>query len=172
MKGGKQILISKIDSMLNGRKCYGRNTKQRRTRWMGGGDYSFKQGDQGTSLVVQWLRLHSPNARGPDLFPGQGIRSHMVQIRSHILQLKILHATTKTWHCVYVCSVGFTLCDTMVCSPLGFSVHGIFQVRILEWVAIPFSRRSSQTSDQTHVSSISCIGRRILYHQRHLGSIK
>ena len=166
------MLISKIDSMLNGRKCCGRNNKAEKAEMDGGGVYSFKQGDQGTSLVVQWLRLHSPNARGRDLIPGQGTRSHMVQIRSHILQLKILHATTKTWPCVYVCSVGFTLCHTMVCSPLGFSVRGIFQARILEWVAIPFSRRSSPPRDQTHVSSISCIGRRILYHQRHLGSIK
>ena len=34
-----------------------------------------------------------------------------------------------------------TLCDTMVYSPSGSSVHGIHQARILEWVAIPFSRR-------------------------------
>ena len=36
-----------------------------------------------------------------------------------------------------------TLCDPMDCSPPGSSIHGIFQARILEWVAIPFSRRSS-----------------------------
>ena len=34
-----------------------------------------------------------------------------------------------------------TLCDPMNCSPPGFSVHGISQARILEWVAISFSRR-------------------------------
>ena len=34
-----------------------------------------------------------------------------------------------------------SLCDSMDCSPLGSSVHGIFQARILEWVAISFSRR-------------------------------
>ena len=33
-----------------------------------------------------------------------------------------------------------TLCDLMDCSPPGSSVHGILQARILEWVAIPFSR--------------------------------
>ena len=33
-----------------------------------------------------------------------------------------------------------TLCDPMDCSPPGFSVYGILQARILEWVAIPFSR--------------------------------
>ena len=36
-----------------------------------------------------------------------------------------------------------TLCDPVDCSPLGSSVHEILQARILEWVAIPFSRRSS-----------------------------
>ena len=43
---------------------------------------------------------------------------------------------------------------------LGFSVHGILQARILEWAAIPFSRRSSPPRDRT---SVSCIGRGILF---------
>ena len=42
-----------------------------------------------------------------------------------------------------------TLCDPMNCSPPGSSILGIFQARILEWVAISFSRRSSQPRDQT-----------------------
>ena len=42
----------------------------------------------------------------------------------------------------------------MDCSPPGSSVRGILQVRILEWVAIPFSRGSSWSSDQTWVSWI------------------
>ena len=54
-----------------------------------------------------------------------------------------------------------TLCDPMDCSLPGSSVHGIFQARILEWVAISFSRGSSQPRDQTHDC---CIGRRILCH--------
>ena len=45
-----------------------------------------------------------------------------------------------------------TLCDPMDCSPPGSSVHEIFQARILEWVAISFSRGSSQPRDQTRVS--------------------
>ena len=53
--------------------------------------------------------------------------------------------------------------DPMDCSPLGSFVHGIFQARILGWVAIFSSRESSQPRDQTHVS---CIGRLILYHIR------
>ena len=56
------------------------------------------------------------------------------------------------------------LCDYMDYSPAGSSVYGILQARILEWVAIPFSRGSSQPRDQTWVS---CIGRQILYHLSH-----
>ena len=48
-----------------------------------------------------------------------------------------------------------TLCDPMDCSPPGSSIRGIFQARILEWVAISFSRRSSQPRNQTRVSCIS-----------------
>ena len=42
-----------------------------------------------------------------------------------------------------------TLCDPTDCSPPGPSVHGIFQARTLEWVAISFPRESSQLRDQT-----------------------
>ena len=45
-----------------------------------------------------------------------------------------------------------TLCDPMDCSPAGSSVHGILQARMLEWVAIPFSRGSFQPRDQTQIS--------------------
>ena len=48
-----------------------------------------------------------------------------------------------------------TLCGPMDCSPPGSSVHGIFQARILEWVAISFSRGSSQPRDRTQVSCIA-----------------
>ena len=47
-----------------------------------------------------------------------------------------------------------TLCDRMDCSLPGSSVHGIFQARVLEWVAISFSRESSQPRDWTRVSRI------------------
>ena len=45
-----------------------------------------------------------------------------------------------------------TLCDPMDQSPSGSSVHGVLQARILEWVAIFFSRGSSWPRDRTHVS--------------------
>ena len=48
-----------------------------------------------------------------------------------------------------------TLCDPVDCSPSGSSIHGILQARILEWVAISFSRGSSQPRDRTRVSRIA-----------------
>ena len=67
--------------------------------------------------------------------------------------------------CVCVChSVVSTLCDPMDCRPSGSSLHGIFQARILKWVAISYFRGSSRPRDQTHVSGISYVGRWILYY--------
>ena len=63
-----------------------------------------------------------------------------------------------------------TLFDPMDCSPPGSSVHEILQARILEWVAMPSFRGSSQPRDRTSVSYISCIGRQVFYHRHHLGS--
>ena len=48
-----------------------------------------------------------------------------------------------------------TPCGPVDCSPPGSSLHGILQARILEWVAISFSRGSSQPRDWTRVSSIA-----------------
>ena len=53
-----------------------------------------------------------------------------------------------------------TLCSSMDCSPRGSSVHGVLQARILEWIAMPSSRGSSQPRDHY----VSCIGKRVLYH--------
>ena len=48
-----------------------------------------------------------------------------------------------------------TLCDSMDCSPPGFSVQGILQARILEWVAVPSSRESSQPRAWFQVSHLA-----------------
>ena len=74
--------------------------------------------------------------------------------------------------CVYVCTHVHThpiaqscptRCNLMDCSLPSSSVHGIFHARILEWVAISYSR-SSQPKDWICISCISSIGRWILYH--------
>ena len=71
---------------------------------------------------------------------------------------------SKACACVLSCFSCVQLCDPMDCGPSGSSVHGILQARILEWVAMPSSRESSWPRDQTHISYVSCIGRRVLYH--------
>ena len=48
-----------------------------------------KKVTQGTSLVVQWLRLHAPCAGGPGSIPGQGTRFHMLQLRVCTLQVRL-----------------------------------------------------------------------------------
>ena len=70
------------------------------------------------------------------------------------------HSISTTKRDVVLCAKSLqlcsTLCDSVDCSPLGSSVHGILQARILEWIPMPSSRRSSRPRDQTHVS---CTGR-------------
>ena len=69
-------------------------------------------------------------------------------------------------HCAQLCP---TLCDPRHCTLLDFSVHENSQA-ILEWVAISFSKESSQPRDQTWLSCVSCTDRQILYLLSHLGS--
>ena len=56
------------------------------------------KGYRGTSLALQWLRLHTSNARGPGFSPWSGNQiPHAATKSSHTPQLKILSAVTKTW---------------------------------------------------------------------------
>ena len=68
---------------------------------------------------------------------------------------KIIHGfSTELWLCL-VSQLCLTLYNPINCSSSGSSVQGIFQVRILDWVVMPFSERSSQTRDQTQVFCIA-----------------
>ena len=91
------------------------------------------------SQVGQWLRFHAPHARSMGLIPGGMTRFCMPQLRPVCL----------------VAQSCLTLCNPMDCSPPGSSVLGISQARILEQVAISFSRGSSLP---------------VLHSQHHLGS--
>ena len=71
---------------------------------------------------------------------------------------KPLYLTTKT---LQSC---LTLCNHTVCSLPGSSVHEILQARILEWVAISFSRGTFRPRDRTRISYVSCIDKWVLYH--------
>ena len=65
------------------------------------------------------------------------------------------HSWRKTKVKVLVTHFSLTLCNPMDCSPPGSSVHGIFLPRILECIAIFFSRESSQPRNWTRVSCIA-----------------
>ena len=108
--GDKSILCSK-----QGNSCWTSRSLHHGGWSPGGPNPSYKVGTFWTSLVVRWLRIQAPKAGGPGSIPSQGTRSHMWQLRVHMLQLKItqaatkdstsppqswkiLHAATKTWH--------------------------------------------------------------------------
>ena len=122
------------------------------------------------SLLLGALRLHvTPKCkckiekkmrRKKGAFPKFTL--HWLSLRCHHLGDFFRNKFYCFCCCYLVAKSCPSLCYPMDCSPTGSSVHGILQVRILEWVAISFSRGSSRSEDWTHVS---CIGRRILYHE-------
>ena len=87
-------------------------------------------------------------------FPLVNVRGyvHLVKGREHLRKRCVKVKVTQS------CP---TLCHTMDCSLPGSTVHGILQARILEWVAVPFSRGSPQAMDQIQVS---CVAGRYFYH--------
>ena len=71
--------------------------------------------------------------------------------------------------CVYsVTQLYLTLCNPMDCSLPGSSVHGIFQARVLERIAISSSKGSSRPRNQIHVSGFYCADSLPLHHLRSL----
>ena len=80
-----------------------------------------------------------------EIFLTQGSNAPLLQWQAPSLPLSRQGSPAIT--CIAVVSVAQscpTLCDPMDCSPTGSSVHRIFQARMLEWVVISYSRRSSQ----------------------------
>ena len=126
---------------------------------------SLRVGHWVTSLslftFMHWRRKWQPT---PVFLPGES-QGQRILVGCHLWGLTVRHnwsylaaAAAKLFQ------LSLTLCDPMDCSPPGSSVHGILQVRILEWVAISPSRGSSWARDRTWVSDVSCIGRWVLYH--------
>ena len=102
-----------------------------------------------TILLPQPFQLFTPG--GPVLrhlwlfSPGQ---YHFLPLYNQFRTNSVMHACMHAQLCL-------TLCNPKDCSLPGSSVHGIFWARILEWVAIPFSRGSSSLRDWTWVSCIA-----------------
>ena len=88
----------------------------------------------------------------PMLFQNSSYLScHVLHVATTLLTY-LLAVTVSVCRTVLVAQSCLTLCDPTNCSLPGFSVHGILQAKILEWIAIPFSRGTSQPRDRTLVS--------------------
>ena len=94
--------------------------------------------------ILDWVAF--PFSMG--IFLSQALNPGLLHCRKILYQLNHQRSESE------VAQSCPTLCNPMDCSLSGSSVHRIFQARILEWVAISFSRRSSQPRDWTQVSCI------------------
>ena len=102
-----------------------------------------------SSIPGQGTKIHKPRgmAKKKKKQTKIGLRpSHLVHKTQPLVFLSTFFAFLLSYNCSCGCVCAqscLTLCDPMDCSPPGSSVHGFSQARILEWVAIPLSRGSS-----------------------------
>ena len=111
------------------------------------------------------LNCHLKNLPSEDLSSTAALKmyegSELIHGGQKIIEIT-LPSASKGPRFLCACSVTFDSLDPLDCSPPGSAVLGIFQARILEWVAISNPRVSSQPRDRT---GVPCIGRQILYHR-------
>ena len=109
-----------------------------------------------TGLMEKWTLQYSclkiPTDRGASRLPFMGSESDAAEQLSRQIPWRGRKAL-----CCLVAQWSLTLCDPMDCSPQGSSLHGVFQARILECVAISSSKASSWLRDWTLVSSVFCV---------------
>ena len=120
-----------------------------------------------TPLSISTSIIFTPTPNEPDLLPSHSLpHSHSwvcwkVSLnQENCFQPTFTHdQQAQTQHCpakkLKVTQSSPTLCNPMDYSPPGSSAHGICQARILEWIATPFSRGSSQPRDRTQVSHVA-----------------
>ena len=136
------------------------------TEWL---HFSLSCIGEGNGNPLQCSCLEDPRNGGAWWAAVYGVaqsRAWLKWLSSSMLLMKAKEWSSP-WCYVSLCWVAqscLTLCDPINCSLPGFSVHGILQARILEWVATSFSRGSSQPWDGTRTSCFSCISRWILCH--------
>jgi len=119
-----------LSTLLFKNMCFERNTSERRF-WK----WCLETGNS-ISKKTHWEQTNIWIPRGEEV----GGINWEIGIDVHVcLHAKLLQSCP-------------TLCDPMDCSPPGSSVRGIFQARILEWVAMPSSRESSWPRDWTCIS--------------------
>ena len=107
------------------------------------------------SPPLRWKKLTVNTEEDPCVFQNQEGAWHLCAFGVWIG----LPGIGISYVCLFSPSACPTLCDPMNCSLPGSSIHGIFQERILEWVAISSPRGSSSPRNQTHICYVSCIGR-------------
>ena len=132
--------------------------------------------EEGMATHSSILAWRTPIDRGAWQATVHGVaKSWMCLMPKHSTQYSFIgywpwSVSTALGACVRSCSVVSRSLPSMECSPPDSSVYEIFQPRILEWVAISYSRGSSQPRDRTHVFWISCIGRQGLDHRATWGA--
>ena len=100
--------------------------------------------------------LEKVSSRSHSMFPS--ISLHWLLRKALLSLLAILWNSAFRWIYLSFSPLPFQLCPALCdCSLPGSSVHGIFQVRILEWFAISFFSWASRPRDQTYISYVSCI---------------
>ena len=78
------------------------------------------------------------------------------KLRLRMMEKSVFGFLNFVQFCVFLrCELWKSLSHSTVCDPMDYTVHGILQARILEWVAVPFSRGSSQPRDRTQDSRIA-----------------
>ena len=102
-------------------------------------------------------------SQGSSLFGPQGFSNTLICSTVLLLYSSVWVRAKSLQSCL-------THYDPTDCGSPGSFVHEILHARILEWVAMSSSRGSFQPRDWTCLSYVSSIGRRVLYHKRHLGS--
>ena len=123
------------------------------TSYLTGGSRQAESGRAIVYLFPQRRGRRSEKFPAPESFigePGVEIRFPWPQAQCPVFNTM---RAKSLWSCP-------TLCDPMGCSPPSSSVHGIIQASILQWVAMPSSRRSSRPRDQTCISCSFCIAGR------------
>ena len=129
--------------------------------------FTFTHGENGNPL--QCSCLENPRDGGAWWAAVYGVTQSQTRLkrlssRSSSIQYEVTLLICAV--CVPCAQLYSSPSDPLNCSSPGSSVHGTLQARILEWVAIPCSRGTSQPRDQTQVSHCG----QILYRLSHQGS--